>query len=114
MSRIAEYIKSFRTFRGISQQELGARLGRTANVISNWEKGKNDPDLDSIEMMCKVFQITPNELFGWEDNKELIAYLQEKEKLNLEIDRINRAKATLDEQLLQYKERIENLKKHSN
>lgn len=35
-------------------------------MISNWEKGINKPDADTIGTICKILSITPNELFGWQ------------------------------------------------
>ncbi len=67
---INENIKNFRTFRGIKQQDLADMLGKSKSVISNWERGENSPDVESCEKMCKILQVTPNELFGWEKNPE--------------------------------------------
>ncbi len=113
MSNVPKNIKNFRTFRGLSQQELGNMVGRTFNVISNWEIGKNSPDPDSIELICKALNVTPNELFGWSDNKEFLEYLSKKEKITLEIDKISKIKKTLDEQLSMYYDELEKIKKHS-
>lgn len=76
---INENIKNFRTFRGIKQQELAAQLGRSKSVISNWERGENSPDLDTCVKLCKILRVTPNQLFGWEENPE---YLEHVKKLN--------------------------------
>ena len=113
MSNVAKNIKNFRTFRGLSQQELGNMVGRTFNVISNWEIGKNSPDPDSIELICKALDVTPNELFGWSENTEFLEYLSKKEKITLEIDKISKIKKTLDEQLMMYYDELEKIKKHS-
>lgn len=74
---INENIKNFRIFRGIKQQELADLLGKSKSVISNWERGENSPDLDSCETLCKVFKVTPNQLFGWEPNIEYEQWKQE-------------------------------------
>lgn len=112
MSKVSDNIKNFRLYRGLSQLELANRVGRTVNVISNWELGKNAPDPDSIELICKILEITPNELFGWTQNQEYVDYLSKKEKLTLEIDKITKIKKTLDEQLVMYQAELEKLKKH--
>ena len=67
---ISDNIKNFRIFRGIKQQELADTLKKSKSVISNWERGENSPDLDSCEELCKIFKVTPNQLFGWEPNLE--------------------------------------------
>lgn len=113
MSKVPENIKNFRTFRGLSQQELGDKVGRTFNVISNWEMGKNSPDPDSIELICMALGVTPNELFGWTENDEFNEYMSQKQKITAEIDKINKLRKTLDEQMHLYQNQLENIKKRT-
>ena len=68
-------IRNFRKFKGISQEELGNQIGKSKNVISNWERGDNSPDIDCVEMICQVLGVTPNQLFGWEPYEEYNEYL---------------------------------------
>lgn len=81
MKKLNENIRKFRIFRQITQAELATRLGKTKNVISNWENGLNSPDPDTIEMICNILNVTPNQLFGWEEMPEYIKfeeYMEEK------------------------------------
>lgn len=66
MSTLSENIKKFRLKISLTQDELAQRLGKSKNVVSNWERGDNRPDADSIELMCKIFEVTPNDMYGWE------------------------------------------------
>ena len=70
MKTIGENIRNFRQFRNMTQVELGKALGRSKNVVSNWERGDNEPDLDTIAEICRVLNVTPNQMFGWEKNPE--------------------------------------------
>ena len=90
---INENIKNFRIFRGIKQQELADQLKKSKSVISNWERGENSPDLDSCETLCKIFRVTPNQLFGWEPNPE---YEQWKQKVAENQKRINALKNKME------------------
>lgn len=77
-------IKNFRKFKGMTQEELAAKVDKTKNVISNWERGDNSPDVDSVERICKALNVTPNQLFGWEPYPEYEQYLgimREKNKI---------------------------------
>jgi len=65
MSKLGENIRSLRTKIGLTQEELANKIGKSKNVISNWERGDNRPDADTIEMLCDIFKISPNELLGW-------------------------------------------------
>lgn len=86
--KINENIKNFRTFRGIKQQDLADMLGKSKSVISNWERGENSPDVESCEKMCKILQVTPNELFGWEENREYLNYLDRMVRYAGELDKL--------------------------
>lgn len=80
MSRVNEFIKNFREFKGLTQQDLALQLGKSKNVVSNWERGDNSPNLDEVEKLCEIFGVTPNQLFGWDPCPEYIEYLHRKEK----------------------------------
>ena len=97
MNTIGENIKNYRTFRKMTQVELGAAVGRSKNVVSNWERGDNTPDLDTLEKICRVLGVTPNQIFGWdicpeyEEHKQKIASIQNKyEEVKKRRDEINR------------------------
>lgn len=100
--KLNENIKNFRTFRGIKQQELADALGRSKSVISNWERGENSPDLESCEKMCRIFGVTPNELFGWDDNKEYMEWLKNSHQLELELVDMENQKKELEKRIRRY------------
>lgn len=96
MGNIGENIKNFRTFRGIKQQELADMLDRTKSVISNWERGANSPDVEICEKLCKILRVTPNELFGWEQNPEYLKHQEELQKIQREIETLEHEKARIN------------------
>ena len=49
--RLNMNIRNFRIFKGMTQEDLANRIGKSKNVISNWERGDNSPDIDCIEKM---------------------------------------------------------------
>jgi transcriptional regulator with XRE-family HTH domain len=59
---IGDYIKKFRKMKKINQQELGIKLGVSAAMISQWERGKRNPKEDSIKKICVALGITVNDL----------------------------------------------------
>ena len=99
MSTFSDNLKNFRIFRGLSQRQIAMAVNKTSAVISNWEKGINSPDLDSLEVLCKVLDVTPNELLGWEQNEEFEKYKLEQEVYLRELDKLTRAKAELEKQI---------------
>ena len=52
----------------MSQEELAALIGKSKNVISNWERGDNKPDADVIFSLCDILNVDANYLLGWERN----------------------------------------------
>lgn len=78
MSVLSENIKKFRIFRRITQQEVANSIGKSKSVISNWERGDNQPSPDEVEKLCSLFNVTPNEMFGWEENKDYLRYIEYK------------------------------------
>ena len=48
---LAENLKALRKAKGLSQEELAARLGVSRQAVSKWETGEAAPDL-SNSMWC--------------------------------------------------------------
>ena len=59
-------IKELRTISGMSQEELGRRVGVQRAAIQKYEKGtvENIP-LKTIEHIAKVFDVSPTYIVGW-------------------------------------------------
>lgn len=102
--KLNENIRNFRTFRRIKQQELADMLGKSKSVISNWERGENSPDLESIEKMCRIFKVTPNELFGWDQNQEYLKYLKDLEDYQTKINALRSEMIELEKEISMYEQ----------
>lgn len=59
-------IKELRTLVGMSQEELGSRVGVKRAAINKYEKGtvENIP-LKTIEKIANIFDVSPNYIVGW-------------------------------------------------
>ena len=55
-------IKSYRTSMGFSQDKLAEKIYVSRQTISNWETGKSYPDVHSLILMGKTFNISLDEL----------------------------------------------------
>lgn len=62
-------IKELRMLSGMSQEELGSRIGVQRAAINKYEKGTvtNIP-LQTIENIAKVFDVSPTYIVGWDGN----------------------------------------------
>lgn len=52
-----EKLKVVRMQKGLSQAALGKLLGVQAQTISNWENGKSEPNLKTINKLCEALNI---------------------------------------------------------
>lgn len=89
--KLAANLRKFRKKAGLTQEELARKLGKTSNVISNWERGDNRPDADTIERICSILKVSPNDLLGWEEEKDDItvaAHIEGDELTNEEKEEI--------------------------
>lgn len=64
--RIGKFIKERRNLKNITQSELASILGITDRAISKWENGICMPDVGTIPELCKILDITVNDLFSGE------------------------------------------------
>ena len=67
-SSIGSRIKELRTLNGLSQEELGNRVGVQRAAINKYEVGSvtNIP-IATIEKMAMVFDVSPTYIVGWTD-----------------------------------------------
>lgn len=70
--KIGKFIKEKRNKKSITQSELAEMLGISDRAISKWENGICLPDAGTMPELCKILNITINDLFSGEvvDMKE--------------------------------------------
>ena len=68
--KIGKFIAECRKQRKMTQSELGEKLGVTEKSISNWENGRNMPDLSLFKPLCEELNISLNDLMSGEKVKE--------------------------------------------
>lgn len=62
MNGLGEKIWRLREQRGLSQEEFAEALGVSRQTVSNWENGKATPDALKFGVLCKVLQVSADEL----------------------------------------------------
>ena len=60
--KIGQFIYSARKRQGISQEELASRLEVSRQSISLWETDQTVPTLDKLQSMCKILDVTMDEI----------------------------------------------------
>ncbi len=83
VKKIGEFIAFNRKNKGLTQEQLGERLGVSNKTISCWERGNYMPDLSLLIPLSKELGITLNELLSGENIKhENIEDITEKNLVN--------------------------------
>ncbi|TYS91948.1 helix-turn-helix domain-containing protein [Rossellomorea aquimaris] len=70
IEQVGRRIQEIRKIRGMSQDELGDKLGVTRSFISKLENGKKKISLEHVENIAKILHIEPTDLLV--DKTELI------------------------------------------
>lgn len=60
--QIGKFIAELRHEKGLTQTELGEKIGVTNKTISRWENGNYMPDISVITTLCLELGISANEL----------------------------------------------------
>lgn len=64
--KIGKFISSKRKEKNITQNELAAKLNISDRAISKWENGICLPDASNMSELCKILDISINDLFSGE------------------------------------------------
>jgi repressor LexA len=67
-------LKIARKARGLTQKELADKLGITASAITQIEKGMTMPDINRINVISDILNISPSELFKGKIEKPNISH----------------------------------------
>ena len=82
----SQILKNLRSEKGLSQRELSSQLGLSANCICEYEKGRSEPNLDTLKKLSSIFECSIDYLVGNSDdfgivqissNKQPLTYLQQ-------------------------------------
>ena len=65
MFDFGNHLRMLRERYGISQEELGRRVGRAGSVISNYENNLKLPSLDVLITMSEIYNVSLDYLVGF-------------------------------------------------
>lgn len=63
---VGENLKWARQSKGITQKQIAVELHKHQSDYSEYETGRVQLDYEKIVYLCRRFDITPNDLFGFE------------------------------------------------
>ena len=64
--KIGIFLKALRNEKGMTQEQLGEKIGVSNKTISRWETGKYMPPVECLNMLSDIYNISINEILGGE------------------------------------------------
>ena len=84
-------LEELRKKMGLSQEDLAKKINMTQQRISAYEKGKREPDLETLKMLANFFGVTTDFLLGKDDIEQEFKFAYHKEGEGLSDDEIKEA-----------------------
>lgn len=66
MKVFSERLKELRLKKGLTQTELGEKVGVKQNIFTNWENGKREPSFENLIKLADLLEVSLDWLFGRE------------------------------------------------
>lgn len=96
---MAYQIRMTRMMRGYTQQEIADKLHKSLNAVSQWELGNTSPPVNDMVALCKILNVTPNQLCGFDENEELNDYIQKAESTAARLEELKKQKKELEQEI---------------
>lgn len=80
MKSLGNRIKDARKNAGLKQSDIAELLNIKNTTVSNWEKDISKPDIDTIEYLCELFNVSANYFIADMASKEVLSF-SEKEHI---------------------------------
>ena len=61
-------IKELRLENGLTQKQLAEKLHTTNSAVCDWEKGRTQPDLETLASVAEFFGVSADYLLGLADD----------------------------------------------
>lgn len=68
--KIAENLITLRNRDRLSQEQLAEKIGVSRQAVSNWERGIATPDLDTLELISKLFNVDLSDIINGGSNPQ--------------------------------------------
>ncbi len=90
---ISKNLLFYRKRSGMTQKELAELLGVKNSAVSNWEKGVNSIDIETLFKACTIFKISVNDMYGQYSNETVEFSDEIKDLVSIvsQLDTIDRA-----------------------
>ena len=68
--KIGKFLQELRKEKGLTQEQLGEKLGVARRTVSRWETGNNMPDLDLLIELSDLYDVGLREMLDGERKSE--------------------------------------------
>lgn len=79
----AKRLRELRKEKGLSQVELGERLGYGYTAISNYESGRNEPSFSDFIRICEILDVSADYILGIADIRKPYAVMEKNDLIRL-------------------------------
>lgn len=69
-----ENIKKLRKLNGMTQWELGEKLGISASAVGMYEQGRREPDSKTLLKLSEIFSVSVDEILNGKKTKDIVEY----------------------------------------
>jgi len=108
IEQISRFIAKTRKDKDLSQSDLADFLGVSTRTIRHWEKGESIPSMQDVANLCKLFNISLEELYEGK-TKEDKFFDTEISKFNTSVEQINKTIASTQKHVNDIDNKVERL-----
>ena len=69
-----ENIKKLRKLNGMTQWELGEKLGISASAVGMYEQGRREPDSKTLLKLSEIFSVSVDEILNGKKTQDIVEY----------------------------------------
>lgn len=67
--QIGKKIKELRKEAGFTQKQLAKLLNKSETGFASWEQGLAEPCVNDLRLLCKILDVSADELLGIDNNE---------------------------------------------
>ena len=79
---IGNRISKYRKEKGMTQEELAAKLGVSSQAVSKWENDASCPDISLLPQLCRTLGITTDELLTGNNHEVKLVPVEQRKSLD--------------------------------
>jgi transcriptional regulator with XRE-family HTH domain len=85
---IGKNIREIRLSLGLTQAELGEKIGVDQKVITSYERGVSTPPVERLVKIAKIYGVSLDELVGLEKTKKQVEKTAHKNKRSVKVQEL--------------------------